>query len=265
MNKLTHALALGAGLVLSMAPPNAHGNPIVETLTSTEMPASQFNSLFTPITTVLTSNFGFMNSPNAGFVESQVFRGSGPESGLYAYAYQFGVNSVNAASGNQPASVNSASMLFNATPVGTDVIPPGTYTFGYVITSGQAGGLNLPQAAPGSAVQTPSSIAWVPSNSGTSGSLTFQYLNPTTNSGPLGPGAISATSVVVSANPFTQQYVSLQDPEPQTTYPMAYSPLNQFIDEVPVPEPATILAWTSVIAGLAVGQRFRRKPRTARA
>jgi len=264
MNKIVRALAVGAGLVLSVAAPNALADPIVQTLTPTAMSATRFNSLFTPITTVLTSTYGFINNPSAGVVESQVFAGKGPESGLYAYAYQFGVSNVNESSGNPPASVNSASMLFNVTPVGSDLTPPGTLAFGYVITSGQVGGLNLPHAAPGgSVVQTPSSIAWLPSQSSTGGSLTFQYLNPTTNAGPLAAGAVSGTIVLLSQDPFTQQYVSLQNPEPQTTYPMAYSPLSEPLIEVPVPEPATILVWTSVLTGLAVRHRFRRKHKPA--
>ena len=48
MNKFTYALALGAGLVLSLAAPNAHAYPIVQSLTTADMSASQFNSLFTP-------------------------------------------------------------------------------------------------------------------------------------------------------------------------------------------------------------------------
>ena len=45
--------------------------------------------------------------------------------------------------------------------------------------------------------------------------------------------------------------MSLQNPEPQNVYPVAYSPTPGTIGPVPAPEPATILAWTSVIAGLA--------------
>ena len=119
----------------------------------------------------------------------------------------------------------------------------------------------MPQAAPGSVVQVPSSIAWLPST--TTGSLTFQYLNPTTNTGPLAAGAMSGTIVVITTQPFTQQFVSIQNPEPQTLYPKAYSPTGGTIDQVPAPEPATVLAWASVIAGLAVGRRFRRRQQAA--
>ena len=48
MNKFTYALALGAGLVLSLAAPNAQAAPIVQSLTTADMSAAQFNSLFTP-------------------------------------------------------------------------------------------------------------------------------------------------------------------------------------------------------------------------
>ena len=69
--------------------------------------------------------------------------------------------------------------------------------------------------------------------------------------------------VLLSTQPFTQQFVSVQNPEPQTVYPVAYSPVAGSIGQIPAPEPATILAWTGVITGLAVGNRFRRKRRTA--
>jgi len=265
MNNITYAFALGAGLVLSVAAPNAQADPIVQTLTPSTMSASQFNSLFTPSTAVLTSNYAFMNTPNAGVVESQVFTGhEGPAgsglsaAGLYAYAYQFGVNNATDTSINQPTSVNSASTLFNATPVATNFTNAGPNTFAYVITNGQVGGINL---ASSSTVQTPSSIAWLPSSS--TGSLTFQFLNPATKTGPLGAGDTSGTIVLLSTQPFTQHFVSVQNPEPQTVYPVAYSPTAGSIGPVPAPEPATMLAWTSVIAGLAVGHRFRRKLRTA--
>ncbi len=261
MNKISYALALGAGLVLSLASSNAQADPIVQTLTPTPMSASQFNSLYQPSTTVLTEGYDFMNTPNAGVVESQVFTGTGAAAGTYAYAYQFGVNNAQDTSIQQPTSVNSASMLFNATPVGTDFTHTGTNTFAYVVTSGQVGGIDLPTALPGSVVQVPSSIAWLPSS--TTGSLTFQYLNPSTGSGPLAAGAMSGTVVVISTQPFTQQFVSVQNPEPQTLYPKAYSPSGGPIEQVPAPEPATVLAWTGVLAALAIGRRFRRQHQLA--
>ena len=81
----------------------------------------------------------------------------------------------------------------------------------------------------------------------------------------LGP-VTSATIIILSTQaPSTQNvFVSLQNPEPQNGYPVVYSPTNG-IDQAAAPEPATVLGWTTVIAALAVGHRFRRnqKPVTA--
>jgi hypothetical protein len=232
--------------LLSLAVPNAQADPMVQTLTPSTMSSAQFNSLYTPDTTVMPSSFSFMNTAGAGVVESQVFAGTGAAAGTYAYAYQFDVKNVNDASTSQPTSMNSAAMLFNATPLAA-----------YVITDGMVGGISASQAAPGSVIRTPASIAWVPST--TTGSVTFQYLNPTTNTSPLGAGAMSGTLVLISNQPpGVSQYVSVQNAEPQTVYPLAYSPSKGSINESPAPEPATILAWGSVLAALVVGHRYRR-------
>jgi hypothetical protein len=252
MNKFTFALALGAGLVSSLAVPDVQAD-VIQTLTPATMSASTFNSLYAPSTTVMSSGFTFMNTPNAGMVESQVFTGAAgtAAAGTYAYAYQFDVNNATDTSTTQTTSVNSASMLFNATPLAT-----------YVVTDGSVGGISPSQAPTGSMIQTPTSIAWLPNS--TTGSLTFQYLNPTTNTSPLHPGAMSGTIVVISNQPpGNSVYVSLQNPEPQTTYPTAYSPKSGSISESPAPEPATILAWGSVLAALAVGHRYRRNRASA--
>ena len=76
----------------------------------------------------------------------------------------------------------------------------------------------------------------------------------------LAAGATSGTIVMISTQPFSQQnvFVSLQNPEPQNGYPVVWSPTTGTIDQVPAPEPATVLAWTTVIAAVAVGHRFRR-------
>jgi hypothetical protein len=261
MNKITYALALGAGLVLSLTTPEVHADPVIQTLTPTTISATTFNNDFTPVTTVLSQPYAFMNTSAAGTVESQVFAGTGNLAGLYAYAYQFQVNPVNDTSVNQPTSVNSASMLFNATPTLTSLIVHGVNSATYVVTGGQVGQISPEQAAAGSVVQIPSSIAWLPGT--TTGSLTFQYLNPTTNTPPLGAGANSGTVIVISTQPLSQQYVSLQNPEPQTVYPKAYSPSGGPIEQIPAPEPATVLAWTTVLAALGVAHRARRARRTA--
>jgi hypothetical protein len=256
MNKFTYAIALGAGLVLSLATPHVHAAPIVQSLTTADMSAASFNSMFTPTTTVLTGNYGLINTGTAGTVESQVFAGSGAAAGVYAYVYQFTVNSATDSTTGEPVSVNSTSMLFNATPAtGTF---GGTTASAFTISDGAVGGLNTPMGGSGMGVQSPSTIAWQPGTS--TGSLTFQYLNPTTGAGPLASGATSSEIVILSTQPYSQQnvFVSLQNPEPQNSYPVVYSPTAGTIEPVPAPEPATILAWTSVLAALAIGHRYRR-------
>ena len=117
MNRFTFALALGAGLVLSLAGPSVHATPIVQQLPTPTMTAAQFNSLFQPIPNAapIMSAYQFLNTPTTGKVESQVFQGTGTATGLYAYAYQIAVNNVSDNNG-QPTSVNSATLAFNGTP-----------------------------------------------------------------------------------------------------------------------------------------------------
>jgi hypothetical protein len=257
MNKFTYAFALGAGLVLSLAVPNAQADPIQD-LTPTTMSATQFSSLYAPLSGYpeLTASYSFLNTPNAGVVESQVFAGIAGTAAenTYAYAYQFGVSSTATDATGQPTSMNSASMYFNATPLLSNFT--GAPASSYVVTKGQVGDINVPLAAPGSVVQVPASIAWNPNS--TTGSLTFQYLNPATTTGPLAAGALSGTIVMISTQKPIEQPVSVQNPDPQTVYGYAYSPSTGSISPVPAPEPATVLAWGSVLAALALGHRYRR-------
>src|SRR5262249_43929718 len=127
MKKIAYALALGAGLVLSLAGPSAHAGPIVQQLSSPTMSAAEFNSLFQPISGAapMVSSFQFMNTPATGMMESQVFKGTGAAAGLYAYAYQIAVNNVSDTNG-QPTSVNSATLAFNATPTPASFTPGAT-------------------------------------------------------------------------------------------------------------------------------------------
>ncbi len=260
MNKFTFALALGAGLVLSLAGPSVHAAamsmPVVQQLATPTMSATQFNSLFQPISGVapIMSSYQFMNTPTTGMVDSQVLKGTGAAAGLYAYAYQIAVNNVSDVNG-QPTSVNSATLAFNGTPTPASFTTGGTPSSVYVIPNGQVGGLNLPQALPGSMVQTPTSVAWMPGTK--TGALTFQYLDATQNTGPLQAGSNSATIVVLTTQPFTTQPVSLQNANPEITYPTAYSAQGGTIQAVPVPEPATALAWAGMIGAVALVRRVR--------
>jgi hypothetical protein len=256
MNKFSFALALGAGLVLSLATPTVHADAIVQSLTPGTMTSAQFNSLFTPTTGVLTDNYTLMNTPTTGLVESQVFKGTGAAAGLTAYAYQFDVNNVSDNHG-QPTSVNSASMTFNSTPQPAN-LGTGSTSAVFNVTDGPAGGISASAAAPGYSIQTPSSIAWQPGTA--TGSLTFQYLDPTSNTGPLEAGAKSGTIVVITnASSTTTPFVSIQNANPQTGYPQAYAPTGGPIQEVPAPEPATLIGWAGVISAIALAHRVRRK------
>ncbi|MGB2609058.1 MAG: hypothetical protein WBC80_08785, partial [Isosphaeraceae bacterium] len=63
MNRFTFALALGAGLVLSLAGPSVHADPIVQQLTTPTMDATDFNNLFKPIVAPIMSSYQFHNTP----------------------------------------------------------------------------------------------------------------------------------------------------------------------------------------------------------
>ena len=266
MNKFTFALALGAGLVSSLATPTVHAAPIVQPsiqdLQPTALSASQFSSDFTPISGVgvLTNSFSFLNTPSAaGTVVSQVFQGQGAEAGLYAYAYQIDVNNVKDTTG-QPIGVNSTAMYFNATPALASLA--GGSSSSVYLVNGAIGGMNAPTIINGT-VAGPSQVFWQPGT--TTGSLTFQYLDATSNTGPLMAGINSGTLVVLStqAPASSQLFVSLQSPDPQNGYPQVYSPQTGTIEQVPAPEPAALIGWASVIGAIALSQRIRRNRQAA--
>ncbi|MGC1721047.1 MAG: hypothetical protein WA746_18850 [Isosphaeraceae bacterium] len=260
MNRFTFALALGAGLVLSLAGPSVHATPIVQDLATPTMTAAEFNSLFQAIpgAAPVLSSYQFLNTPTTGTVGSEVFQGTGPATGLYAYAYQIAVNNV-ADNTGQPTSVNSATLAFNGTPTPASFTSGSTPSSVYVVTNGPVGSLNVPQAAPGSVIQTPTSVAWMPGTK--TGALTFQYLDATQNTGPLQANSTSGTIVVLTNQPYTTSQpllpVSLQNADPQITYPTAYSAQGGVIQEVPAPEPATVLAWAGMIGAVALVRHVR--------
>lgn len=260
MNKFTFALALGAGLVLSAAGRTTDAAPIVQNLDAPEISASEFNSLFKPIAEAppITAEYRFINTPLTGVVQSQVLEGTGAYAGLYAYAYQFGVKDVKDESG-EPTSVNSASLQFNATPTRADLLGtggPGSAVF--VVKDGTVGGLSVPvSAAAGGGIQIPSSVAWLPGEK--TGALTFQYLDASKSTDPIGAGATTGTIVVLTTEKWTNKLVSLQNANPQIVYPSAYASEGGPIQEVPVPEPSTVLAWAGIIAAAGLVQRRRNR------
>ena len=270
MNKFTYALALGAGLVLSLAAPTVQASPIqgspmqIQDLAPTTLSAAQFNSDFTPMTGVATLSqpFTFLSTNGtAGTVQSQVFQGTGPAAGIYAYAYQIDVNPGVKDSTGQPIGVNSTAMYFNATPALAS-LAGGSPSAVYQV-NGAVGGLSAPTTAADGSVASPSHVFWQPGTS--TGSLTFQYLDAKSNTAPLMSGTNSGTLVVLSTQPpsSSQLYVSLQSPNPQNGYPQVYSPQTGTIAEVPAPEPATLIGWTGVIGALALVHRVRRKSQPA--
>ncbi len=258
MNKFSIALALGTGLALSWAAPSAQADPIIQSLPTSSMPAAQFNSLFQPLSNApaMNSNFQFLNSPVSGAMQSQVFQGTGAANGLYAYAYQVGVNNVADTDGNS-VNVQSASFKFNATPIGTDFTSAGHNVYAYTISDGKVGSLDLPQAAPGQSILSPAQLAWEPNTK--VGSLVASYVDPAHSVPALNAGGNSATFVVISDQPFTHQYVNLQSPNPQIgTLTQVYSASGGTIQPVPVPEPSTVLAWAGMAGAIALVRRVRK-------
>jgi hypothetical protein len=267
MNKLTPAFVLGAGLAFALATPNVQADPIIQTINPTAMTAAQFNSLFQPISSapVMTSTYdlyGYSGAPETGIVQSQVFQGTGAAAGSYAYAYQIGVNANATSSNGVPAHIDSASFVFNGTPVGTDFTNSGNPSYGYVIKDAQIGGLNLPQAAPGGVIQAPSTLSWQPGAN--IGVIRAQYVDPNLSAPPLNPGANSATFVLISTQPFTTQPVNLGSSVPTVGgLTSVYAAEGGQIQPIPIPEPSTLLAWAGMAGAVALVRQVRKNRRAA--
>jgi hypothetical protein len=206
-----------------------------------------------------------MNSPASGTLRSEVFQGgkdaaSGLDAtGLYAYAYQISVNKV-ANSAGEPVHVDGASWQFNATPTGTDFAGVGKPTYAYVISNGQVGNLPDPTAM-GQTSIPPTNLSWQPGQN--IGAIRADFVDPNSQSQPLGGGDTSGTFVVISKQPWSAnfQYAGVLSSNPQQGAPAVYSASGGDISPVPVPEPATMLAW----AGMAGAVLFVRRTRRGRA
>ncbi|WP_435019184.1 hypothetical protein TA3x_001155 [Tundrisphaera sp. TA3] len=264
MNKLTFALAL---TLASVAAPNLRAAALKpQTLATPELTASQFSELFTAKSDPMASTYQFANygSSPTGTIYSQVFEGKDgtAAAGLFAYAYQVGVNNVNSEDDQSvPAHVNSLSWRFDATPIKTsfssdgDGNPVDAYT--YLVKDGQIGGLVPPQAGTGTEIQAPTALSWRPDSSKKFGSIVATFANDETN--PLPAGADSATLVVISKQPFTAVGAGILSDSPTTgTVPTVYTATGGEVNPVPIPEPATFLAWAGIIGGAAVARRVRR-------
>ena len=264
MNKLTNALALTLASVVAPSVRAAALTP--QTLSTPELSASQFSQLFDAKSDPLASTYqfvGYGDSPT-GIIHSQVFQGKDgtAAAGLFAYAYQVGVNNVNSTDANAiPAHVNSASWQFDATPIKTaftsnaDGTPVDAYA--YLVKDGSIGGLVSPQAGTGLGIQAPAALSWRPDSSKKFGSITATFASEDTN--PLPAGADSATLVVLTKQPYTTDFAGILSDKPTTgSFPTVYTATGGEVNPVPIPEPATFLAWAGLIGGAALARRYRR-------
>ncbi len=260
MNKLSLTIALGTGLALGALAPAARAasmttTPEVQTLSTANMSATEFNSLFAPVTGVQTSTIDFAGAPGAGTISSQVFSGGSANgvdaTGLYAYAYQVSLNNTTNSSG-EPVHLDGSSWQFNSTPAGTNLAGTGT-DYAYLVNTGAVGGLAAPSASPSSPM-----ISW---QSGQNiGSILATFADGASTSAPLAAGSTSATFVVLSTQPPSSnfQYAGVLSSNPQTSAPAVYSPSAGSVSPVPIPEPATVLAWAGMAGAVALARRARK-------
>jgi hypothetical protein len=254
MKKFALALALGAGLAAAHARA-ASLSTTFTTLGTTNLDAGTFNNLFTPVNTASLSPFQFADSSTpSGMIESQVFKYNGTTADgnpLYAYAYQVGV-APTPAGGDPAAHVDSLSFKFNATGLAADPNHPTNTTYGYIVTNGKVGGLDLP------GTQIPTSLTFQPDAA--TGYIRAQYVDPTTGTTPVSAGANSATFVLLSNQPpaTTMPSVNVGGPEATVGIQKAYVPQPGAIQPAPVPEPATVLAWAGVLGAVALARRARK-------
>lgn len=252
MNGFTRSLVLCATLALSFTlATTATRAAAISTLNTQSISADQFNTLFTPYNNAILSPFTFAGASSpSGLVQSQVFQGTGAATGLYAYAYQVAANPATDGSG-EPVHVDSLSFAFKGTSLGTNLTGSGSPAYAYVITNGQIGGLNL------SGTQTPTTLSWQPGD--TTGFIRAQYVDPTTQTNPINAGANSATFVLISNQmpSSVQPTVNVGGGSATTTVPVVYTTQPGTIEPVPVPEPASILAWGGLAGALVLLRRAR--------
>jgi len=259
MNKFTLSLALATGLAVGLAAPSARAD-VIQSLEMADMSSTQFNNLFTPRSDapVLTSSFKYADAPVSGAVLSQVFEGTGAAAGLNAYAYQYTLNNVNDTD-NVPVDLRGTTWKFNDTPVGSDFTGVGHNVFAYTIKDGAVGSIGAPVAATGQGILAPTQLNWEPNT--TTGSLLATYFDVNQHVPALLAGAHSATFVVLSEQPPTQKFVGILGSNPiDPTSPLTttYSAAGGTIEPIPVPEPATMMAWAGMLGAVALVRRVRK-------
>jgi hypothetical protein len=267
MNKFTLALALGAGLTLSLAAPPVKADPIINTLATPSISASDFNAIFKPIdgAPAMQSNFQLYNASNpvTGVMQSQVLKGTGQYSDLYAYAYQVSISPNTTDPAGAPIHLDGTSFVFNGSPIMADLTGSGTSSSAYLVTGGTVGGMAAPLN--GTTGIAPDSLSWQADKVGESftGTLRANFVNTGTDTPPLNSGGDSATFVVLSNQPFDKNFVNLTSNTPQTgDLTSVYAADGTVISPSPVPEPTTILAWAGMAGAIALVRRVRksRKP-----
>ena len=266
MNKLTLALALGTGLTLSLAAPPVQADPIIENLSPQEVSSSTFNSMFQTVNNapVLTQAISLANKDGmgqtAGTISSQVFQGTGAAAGLYAYAYQLSVSPTAVDSTtNAPMHLDGTSFIFNGNPISTSILGPTASSF--LIKDGTIGGLTpLPNGV------SPDNLSFQvdgTTETGLTGSLRANFVDPKTGTPPLNAGDNSATFVVISNQPFSQSFVNVTSSTPQVgALTSVYAANGVVISPIPAPEPTTILAWAGMAGTLALVRRVRKSRTT---
>lgn len=267
MSKFTLAFALGTGLTLSLAAPSVKADPIINTLSTPSIDASKFNSEFTPISNApsMKSNFQLYNASNpvTGVVQSEVLQGTGQYAGLYAYAYQVSVSpNTSASQTGAPIHFDGMSYIFNGTPFKADLTGSGTPSAAYMISGGSVGNMTAPLN--GTTGVMPASLSWQadPTNAASttySGTLRANFVDTGKNIPPLNSGSDSATFVVLTNQPFAQNFVNVTSNTPQTGgMTSVYAADGTVISPSPVPEPSTILAWAGMAGAVALVRRVRR-------
>jgi hypothetical protein len=264
MNKFTLAFALGTGLTLSLAAPPVQADPIINTLSTPTLSASQFASDFTAIgnAPALSSPFQLYGTSGAttGVIQSQVFQGTGQYAGLYAYAYQVSMTPSTTDPTGAAAHLDGTSFIYNGTPIEADLTGSGTKSSAYLVTGGPVGGMSAPLN--GTTAIDPNSLSWQASANGSgtySGTLRANFVNTGASTPPLTSGEDSATFVVLTNQPFSQQFVNLTSNTPQTgSMTAVYAPDGTVISPSPVPEPTTLLAWAGMAGAVALVRRVRR-------
>src|SRR5262249_18143223 len=203
------------------------------------------------------------SNPVTGVVQSEVLQGNGQFADLTAYAYQVSLSpNTSLTPTGAPVHVDYLSYIFNGTPVMADLGGTGAKSAAFLITGGTVGNMTAPLN--GTSGVAPDSVSWQadpvsPGSSTLSGTLRANFGNTPHNVPPLGSGNDSATFVVLTNQPFSQDFVNVASNTPQTGgLTSVYSAAGTVISPSPVPEPSTLLAWAGMAGAVALVRKVRK-------